>query len=73
MDPITTAILAVLQVIGSEVIKSSVKDAYDGLKAVIRGKGRNRPDKQSDRCARGEPEIQGTSGRAGREGRCRQG
>ena len=38
MDPITTAILAVLQVIGSEVIKSSVKDAYDGLKAVIRGK-----------------------------------
>jgi hypothetical protein len=38
MDPITTAILAALGVMGSEVIKSGVKDAYDSLKAVIRRK-----------------------------------
>jgi hypothetical protein len=38
MDPITTTILAVLGVIGSEVVKSGVTDAYEGLKAVIRRK-----------------------------------
>jgi hypothetical protein len=38
VDPITTAILAALSVMGSEVIKSGVKDAYEGLKAVIRRK-----------------------------------
>ena len=38
MDPITTTILAALGVIGSEVVKSGVKDAYEGLKAVIRRK-----------------------------------
>ena len=36
MDPITTTILAALGVMGSEVIKSGVKDAYENLKAVIR-------------------------------------
>ena len=38
MDPITTAILAVLPSLASDVVKSSVKDAYEGLKAVIRRK-----------------------------------
>jgi phosphoribosyl-ATP pyrophosphohydrolase len=38
MDPITTTILAVLALIGSEVVKSGVKDAYESLKAVIRRK-----------------------------------
>jgi hypothetical protein len=38
MDPITTAILGVLRMIGSEVVKSGVKDAYEALKAVIRRK-----------------------------------
>jgi hypothetical protein len=38
MDPITTTILAALGVMGSEVIKSGVKDAYENLKAVIRRK-----------------------------------
>ena len=38
MDPITTTILAALGVIGSEVVKSGVKDSYEGLKAVIRRK-----------------------------------
>jgi hypothetical protein len=38
MDPITTTILAALGVIGSEVVKSGVKDAYENLKGVIRRK-----------------------------------
>jgi hypothetical protein len=35
MDPITAAILAVLPALASDVVKASVKDAYEGLKAVI--------------------------------------
>ena len=38
MEPITAAIIAVLQFVGSEVAKSGIKDAYDALKAVIRRK-----------------------------------
>jgi hypothetical protein len=38
MDPITTAILAVLPALASDMVKSGVKDAYEGLKAVIRRK-----------------------------------
>jgi hypothetical protein len=38
MDQITTTILTALGVMGSEVIKSGVKDAYEALKAVIRRK-----------------------------------
>jgi hypothetical protein len=38
MDPITTAIVAVLPALAADVVKSGVKDAYDGLKAVIRRK-----------------------------------
>jgi hypothetical protein len=38
MDPITTAILAVLPTLASDLIKSSVKSAYEGLKAVIKRK-----------------------------------
>jgi hypothetical protein len=38
MDPITSTIVAALSVMGSEFVKSSVKDAYDGLKTVIRRK-----------------------------------
>jgi hypothetical protein len=36
MDPITTAIVAVLPALASDLLKSSAKDAYEGLKAVIR-------------------------------------
>jgi hypothetical protein len=36
MDPITSAILGVLPALAAETVKSTVKDAYDGLKAVIR-------------------------------------
>jgi hypothetical protein len=38
MDPITTAIVAAVPALASDLVKSSVKDAYDGLKAVIRRK-----------------------------------
>jgi hypothetical protein len=38
MEPITAAILAVLPALASDVVKEGVKDAYDGLKAVIRRK-----------------------------------
>jgi disulfide oxidoreductase YuzD len=38
MDPITTAILATLPVLASDIFKTSVKDAYEGLKAMIRRK-----------------------------------
>src|SRR5215471_19892736 len=38
MDPIAAAILAVLPALAGDVVKSGVKDAYEGLKAVIRRK-----------------------------------
>jgi Asp-tRNA(Asn)/Glu-tRNA(Gln) amidotransferase A subunit family amidase len=38
MDPITSTIVAALPVIGSEFVKSSVRDAYDQLKTVIHRK-----------------------------------
>jgi uncharacterized protein (DUF885 family) len=38
MDPITDAIMAVLPALASDVLKSSVKDAYEGLKEIIRRK-----------------------------------
>lgn len=41
MDPITAAIVAVLPALASDLVKSSVKDAYEGLKTVIRRKWGN--------------------------------
>jgi disulfide oxidoreductase YuzD len=38
MDPITAAVLAALPALASDVVKSGIKDAYEGLKAVIRRK-----------------------------------
>jgi hypothetical protein len=38
MDPITTTILAALPSLASDMVKSGIKDAYEGLKAVIRRK-----------------------------------
>jgi hypothetical protein len=35
MDPITTAIVAAIPAVASELVKSSIKDAYAGLKTVI--------------------------------------
>jgi disulfide oxidoreductase YuzD len=36
MDPITTAVVAALPTLASDLVKSSVKDAYDALKTAIR-------------------------------------
>jgi hypothetical protein len=38
MDPITAAIVAALPALASDMVKAGVKDAYEGLKAVIRRK-----------------------------------
>jgi hypothetical protein len=38
MDPITVAIVAVLPTLAADTVKFTVKDAYEGLKAVIRRK-----------------------------------
>jgi hypothetical protein len=38
MDPITAAILAVLPTLAADTVNSGIKDAYEGLKAVIRRK-----------------------------------
>ena len=38
MDPITAAIMAALSAIASGLVESSVKDGYEGLKALIRRK-----------------------------------
>jgi len=38
MDPITTAIVALMPEFATSALKSVVKDAYEGLKAVIRRK-----------------------------------
>ena len=57
MDPITTAILAVLGTIGSEAVKSGVKDAYENLKAVIRRKwGENAPISKAITAIEEDPE-----------------
>src|SRR5262245_42738621 len=56
MDPITTAILAALGVVGSEVIKSDVKDAYESLKAVIRRRwGERAPISKAITATKGNP------------------
>jgi hypothetical protein len=38
MDPITAAIVAVLPALAADVVKDGVKNAYEGLKTVIRRK-----------------------------------
>ena len=38
MEPITTAILAVLPTLAADTVKSAVKDSYEALKEVIRRK-----------------------------------
>jgi hypothetical protein len=38
MDPITTAVVAALPALASDLMKASIKDAYLALKAVIRRK-----------------------------------
>lgn len=56
MDPITATILAALPALASDVVKSSVKDAYEGLKAVIRRKwGDTAPISKAISALEGDP------------------
>jgi hypothetical protein len=56
VDPITAAILAALPTLASDTVKSGVKDAYDGLKAVIRRKwGEAAPISKAISALEGDP------------------
>jgi disulfide oxidoreductase YuzD len=60
MDPITTAIVATLPALASDMVKSTVKDAYDGLKAVIRRKwGEASPVAKAVDALEANPKSQG--------------
>ena len=60
MDPITTAILALLPALASETLKSAVKDAYEGVKAVIRRKwGEASPLAKAVQDLEAKPQSQG--------------
>jgi hypothetical protein len=63
MDPITTTILAALGVMGSEVIKSGVKDAYESLKAVIRRRwGESAPISKAIAALEEDPQSKAQAG-----------
>jgi hypothetical protein len=60
MDPITTAIVAALPALASDLVKSSVKDAYKGLKALIQRKwGAASPIAKSVDALEASPESKG--------------
>jgi len=60
MDPITTAIVAVIPALAADLLKSSAKDAYEGLKAVIRRKwGDASPIAKSVDALEANPESKG--------------
>jgi hypothetical protein len=59
MDPITTAIVAALPALGSDLTKSSVKDALRGAEGDYPPEvGRYEPRGKISRCSGGEPEIE---------------
>jgi disulfide oxidoreductase YuzD len=60
MDPITTALAAALPMLASDLLKSSVKDAYQALKAVIRRKwGETSPIAKSVDTLEANPKSKG--------------
>jgi hypothetical protein len=60
VDPITTAILAALPALASDLIKSSVKDAYEGVKSAIRRKwGATSPIAKSVDALEASPKSKG--------------
>jgi len=62
MDPITAAILAVLPALASDMVKSTVKDAYECLKAVIRRKwGDTSPISKAISALEGDPDSKAQS------------
>ena len=70
MDPITTAILAALPAIASNLVSSTVKDSYAALKAVIRRRwGDASPIAKSVDDLEANPKSKGRSGSS--YGKCR--
>src|SRR5271166_6113946 len=60
VDPITTAIVATLPALASDLVTTSVKDAYAGLKAVIQRKwGETSPLAASVDALERNPKSQG--------------
>jgi hypothetical protein len=60
MDPITTALVAAIPALASDLLKSPVKDAYQALKAVIRRKwGEASPIAKSVDALEAKPESAG--------------
>jgi hypothetical protein len=58
MDPITTAVVAALPALASDVVKSSVRDAYDALKAVVRRRwGETSPVARAVDALEGDPKC----------------
>jgi hypothetical protein len=56
MDPITTAIMAVLPDLAANTLKDAVKSAYEGLKAVIHRKwGESAPISKAIKAAEEDP------------------
>ena len=63
MDPITAAILAALPAMASDTVKSAVKDAYDGLKAVIQRRwGETAPITKAVTALEGDPSSKAQAG-----------
>ena len=56
MDPVTSAIMAVIPDLAADTLKDAVKSAYDGLKAVIHRKwGEAAPISKAIRAAEEDP------------------
>lgn len=67
MDPITAAIVAVLPILAAEsvkdTVKTAIKDAYDGLKAVIRSKwGETAPISKAIKAIEDDPTSKAQAG-----------
>jgi hypothetical protein len=63
MDPITTAIMAVLPTLASDTLTDGVKSAYDGLKAVIRRNwGEAAPVSKAIAAAEADPDSKAQAG-----------
>ena len=63
VDPITTAIMAVLPGLASDTLKDAVKSAYEGLKAVIRRKwGETAPISKAIKAVEDDPASKAQAG-----------
>ena len=63
MDPITTAVMAVLPQLASDTVSDAIKSAYEGLKAVIRRKfGEAAPISKALAAAEDDPTSKAQAG-----------